>query len=163
MITDFAQYAWEYFRYHARQRLTTFNFYIIICSLVATGYVAAVKNSETTPRGVVLGALLAFLSFVFWQLDRRNKELIHNSEDALKLIERDTPVPDADEDPPLQHIFRYEEKKTECTNSDLLCWPWAWRLSYSQCFGLVSLSFGLLGSAGTVYAIALMWLGNSVD
>lgn len=156
-ITDLGRYAWDYFHYHAGQRLTTFNFYIIICSLVITGYITAIKDAKTVPFGIVVGLLLPLVSFVFWQLDRRNKEMIKNAEEALKSIEKNTIIPNAAEDPPVQHIFRYEEVKTASARRNSSCWPWAWRLSYSKCFNAVFATLATIGLAGAIYVAALTW------
>jgi len=59
--------AWDYFELHANQRLTTFNFYVVISSLVTTGLLATFEKQYRTPYlGIGLGVLLTLLSFVFW-------------------------------------------------------------------------------------------------
>lgn len=62
--------AWDYFSVHASQRLTIFNFYIIVSSLVATSYFASFKSdSNLESARPALAALLCFIAFVFWKLD----------------------------------------------------------------------------------------------
>lgn len=83
------EYIWNYFHMHASQRLTTFNFYIVMSTLLATGLFATLEgNTRVQPIDVVLGLLLILLSFVFYKLDRRNKVFISNAENALKYMEK---------------------------------------------------------------------------
>ncbi|HYJ92297.1 MAG TPA: hypothetical protein VEV84_13385 [Pyrinomonadaceae bacterium] len=80
----FRQQAWDYFAIHASQRLTTFNFYLVIATLLTTGILASFqKQYEIRFAGIVLGLLLLIFSFVFWKLDQRNKHLIRHAEKAL--------------------------------------------------------------------------------
>ena len=77
------KYAWGYFQYHASQRLTTFHFYIVICTLIGAAYCTVIKADGVPGVGMVLGLLLCFVSFIFWRLDRRNKQMIDNVQKAL--------------------------------------------------------------------------------
>ncbi len=84
-------YAWKYFNLHAEQRLKTFHFYIIIITLLfgAIFTLAKIKlNSYILP----MGGLITFFSFIFWKLDERNKELIHNAESCLKKLEKKSQI-----------------------------------------------------------------------
>jgi len=81
------QYLWNYFQLHASQRLTTFKFYITISTIISTGYVATVAASVFVTLAILLGFTLSLLSFIFWKLDSRNKQLIKNAEEALKYLE----------------------------------------------------------------------------
>ena len=82
---ELRQQAWDYFEMHGNQRLTTFNFYIVISSVVATALFTVLTSSA--PRiGWLLGGLLVFFSFIFWKLDSRNAELIKGAEAALKYL-----------------------------------------------------------------------------
>lgn len=152
-IKDFHQYAWDYFQYHSRQRLTTFNFYIIICSIVATGYMTALKETRTAPLGFIFGLLISFLSFIFWKLDLRNKQMIKNVEEALKHLESETPFQDSSESPHVLKIFLYEEAKTNIAEKRRSFWPWNTPYSYSRCFNLVFFVFGALGMLAAIYVV----------
>lgn len=83
------QYTWDYFQLHAEQRLKTFEFYIVMATVLLSGYGVSLQEKELMPISVVLGILLTILSFVFWKLDVRNKQLIKNAEQALKIIENE--------------------------------------------------------------------------
>ncbi len=81
-------YAWKWFDYHAKQRVSMFNFFLIASGLFATAYVDALcKDKE------VLGAALSFLgmliALVFVVLDCRNARLVYLGEDILRRLERD--------------------------------------------------------------------------
>lgn len=76
--------AWDYFQLHSTQRLTTFNFYLVIASVLTAGLVSTFQKDFIFPiAGMALGGLLSFFSFIFWVLDRRNSQLIKNAEAAL--------------------------------------------------------------------------------
>jgi hypothetical protein len=152
-INDFRQYAWDYFHYHASQRLTTFNFYIIICTLGATGYVAAIKEERTEPFGIFMGLLLIVLSFIFWKLDLRNKQLIENAEDALKHLESETVLQETPESPHVLKIFTYEEAQTNRAKKKPKSFRlWKPHYSYSNCFNVIFFVFGALGLLAALYA-----------
>ncbi len=106
------QYIWNYFQVHASQRLTTFNFYILISTVIATGYVVAVKDGGITILAMVFGIILFVLSFIFWKLDLRNRQLIKNAEEGLKYLEGKDEIEKTGEEPHILNIFRYEEKQT---------------------------------------------------
>jgi hypothetical protein len=85
---DLRDYAWNYFQLHANQRLAAFNFYIALSTVVSTGLFASFHKDFGAPSlTIILGSLLIGLSFVFWRLDGRNKELLHHAEEALKAFE----------------------------------------------------------------------------
>ncbi len=155
-ITDFRQHAWEYFHYHASQRLTTFHFYIIICSIVATGYLTAIKDSNTKPLGIILGLLLPFLSFIFWKLDTRNKQMIKNAEAAIRHLEAESALEDVPEKPHVLKVFTFEEAQSRRLREQNSVWPWKRHYTYSRCFGCVFIVLGFLGLMGAVYA-ATIW------
>ena len=128
--------AWEYFQLHASQRLTTFNFYLAVCTAIAAGEVASFHREFNFPAlRVVFGALLVVFSFVFWKLDERNRLLIKNAEAALKFFEEQ----DSKEVQPA-HVFRREEIITAEMKSQ-----GKWLLSYSVCFRVVFVVFGVIG------------------
>ena len=144
-------YAWNYFQYHASQRLTTFNFYIIISTLVATGYFLALRFFPIL--SVVFGILIILFSFVFWKLDRRNKQLIRNSENALKYIEGNDFIGEKESRPHILNIFSYEEKQTIELKKKESFWPWSRLLSYSTCFNIIFIAFSVIGFIAIICSI----------
>jgi hypothetical protein len=136
--------AWDYFTTHASQRIATFNFYIVLSSLIATTYFSSFKSGVTMrPARLFLAALLCFLAFVFWKLDQRNRRLIKNAERALKCFEN---MEHADV---VMKVFTQEEKETAASKPQGVQWLFLWRLplSYSACFNSVFFIFFLLGLA----------------
>lgn len=149
-------YAWNYFQIHASQRLTTFNFYIVISSAIATALFASFQQSYKFPYfGIFLGCLLILFAFVFWKLDGRNKFLIKQAEAALKYFEAQLQSTSSAEaaEPHVAQIFLREEYTTgivRTRNSSLF---WKRHFSYSECFNLVFLTFGMTGLLSAIVLI----------
>lgn len=148
--------AWDYFQLHSSQRLTTFNFYLVISSVVAAGLVSTFQKDYRMPRGgILLGCLLLFFSFVFWMLDRRNRTLIKNAEAALRFYENETGPADTQATPHPVKIFSRDEFETGQRKSNRSVFFWKNHYSYSDCFNFVFIGFGLVGIAGAVAAFLL--------
>ncbi|MEA2297979.1 MAG: hypothetical protein QOF77_915 [Solirubrobacteraceae bacterium] len=88
-------YAWSWFQYHAGQRLTAFNFFLIIVGVVAVAFAQAIdKDWEIV--GVAVGALGAMIAIGFLALDVRNEELVDCGREALRALEGGTVHPSRD-------------------------------------------------------------------
>lgn len=149
---ELREHAWSYFVLHADQRLKTFHFYLIFATLIAGAIVTIVRDGKSFAAAGVLALLLAFLSFVFWKLDKRNKQLIKHGEDAIKLIERRSGLPDQGEEPHRLKLFLHEEYTSAKLKRFPHTWPWLAHFSYSTCFNAVFLVFGAGGLvAGVVF------------
>lgn len=74
-------HAWQYFQLHAQQRITTFNFYIVLTGLLTTGIATATYN---LPQNAILTASLSVflvgISYFFYKLDERVSFLIKGAE-----------------------------------------------------------------------------------
>ena len=81
-------YAWKFFDFHAKQRMSMFNFFLLFVGFVLAGYANLYKSGDYLPA-TILAALGALLSFCFVPLDRRNEELVHVAEDTLFWLESD--------------------------------------------------------------------------
>lgn len=84
-------HAWRHFDFHAKQRLSLFNFCIIWAGLVIAAWSQAMTG--TTPRplvGATLGILLVISSIVFWRMDQRNAHLTKLAEGVLSEAENAT-------------------------------------------------------------------------
>ena len=79
--------AWDYFVYHAQQRQTVFNFFIILIGASLAAFAATIDKPAATRLHFVIGSVLAIGSFLFWRLDERSRNLIKLAEAALKEIE----------------------------------------------------------------------------
>jgi amino acid permease len=82
-------YAWDHFAYHAQQRQTVFNFFLLLIGGCVAAYSSTMGEGGATYNYFrsFLGIVLALASLVFWRLDQRNARLVKISEDALKELE----------------------------------------------------------------------------
>lgn len=145
------KYAWDYFALHAQQRLTTFNFFLVFSTLLTGGLLTTFQREFRVPMlGVVAGILLALLAFVFWRLDRRNRQLIKNAEDGLRHLER---AWNPGTEPPPFAVFLRDASYVERARKR--GWGVNGHWSYSDCFNVAYLAMGLIGLGG---ASAAAWL-----
>jgi hypothetical protein len=85
-------YAWEWFKYHASQRISMFNYFLIITGILANAYVALFKDGSQaliTRGGWVLGAIGALTAIGFVMLDVRNKALVDRGTSVLEQLEKE--------------------------------------------------------------------------
>lgn len=154
---DLRQYLLSYFELHASQRLKTFNFFIIFCTLIATGYISVIKENDIAFLAIIFGFLISFFSFIFWKLDSRNRRLIWNTEEALKLLECNSCIEYKDGTfSPIQ-IFNYEAEQRKKVNINIHWLSWKYHYSFSQCFNLVFFIMGVLGILAAIYATWLIF------
>src|ERR1700684_1089434 len=65
-------HAWRYFALHAQQRISVFNFFVVLSGVLATGIGASLQAGKSMALvAAMLGALLALFSYVFYRLDGR--------------------------------------------------------------------------------------------
>jgi hypothetical protein len=144
-LRDHREYAWEYFRVHAQQRMSLFNFFVLFSSLATTGLVGTFhEKTHIHIVGIGLGLLLMFISVVFWRLDERVRFLIKHAERALKWIETKYELEDCAGRPHVLRLFTCEESITSNERP----------LTYSKCFQWTFLLFGLVGLVGAIISAA---------
>ncbi len=154
--SELREQSWNFFQVQAAQRLTTFNFYIALSSLLAGGLAASFKADIQIPLvGVVLGLLLAMFSFVFWKLDQRNRALIKGAEEVLKFFESQARYGDDGGKPHLVKRFLREEFDTKEQKKNKSWCFWRNHYSYTDCFLAVFAAFATIGVAGAIYSIAV--------
>lgn len=90
-------YAWGWFQYHASQRLTAFNFFLIIVGLLLVGFAQAIDH-HWNAFGFGLGLLGALVATGFLALDVRNAELVIRGREALAKLELGMGSPLSDDD-----------------------------------------------------------------
>ncbi len=157
-IKERRDYALGYFQLHANQRMTSFNFFVVIAALLTTALAGTFdKEFEYHLVGAVLGFSLVLIAFIFWKLDERVGYLVKHAEASLKEIETLWLEQDAGTAGNQLRLFSAEEEKTERMRSKHSWNPWAWQLSYATCFGWVYLVFGALGLFGAITAL-VRWL-----
>jgi hypothetical protein len=135
----------KYFALHADQRLKAFNFYLILCTVIAGGLLTLIKDARDPRIAIPVALLLPSLSLVFWKLDTRNRQLIAHSQEALMFFEDDPTLKTADGTPHVAQLFQFEKHFTGQKK------PW----TYRRCFNAV---FLIVGIAGTATATALAWV-----
>jgi hypothetical protein len=142
-------YAWKYFALHADQRLRTFNFYLLIVTVVIGGLLAYLKDARSPAYAAPVGLLLTVLSYIFWRLDGRARELIQHAEEVLKAVEEDI---QPEKVSGKLRLFAGEDQKTEALRAPhgrLRLWnPFSWyfgHYSYYDCFKATFCIFGLVG------------------
>ncbi len=81
-------YAWNWFNYHANQRVSMFNYFLIITGILANAYVGILKEG-LLEIAAGLGGLGLFTTIGFFFLDCRNKQLVGMGEDVLEKLERE--------------------------------------------------------------------------
>ena|ERR1700687_4168967 len=81
--------SWRHFDFHARQRTQLFHFFIILTPFVFGGCFIVFKDRHLVGYWpcVIAPIAGACLSFIFFLLDRRNKQLYRVSEEALRALE----------------------------------------------------------------------------
>jgi len=143
---------------HAAQRLTTFNFYVGISSLLSGGLAVTIKADPDAPLlGAAVGLLLILFSFVFWKLDQRNTDLIKGAERALRYFESRCPLADDAGKPHEAKRFTREEYDSRLKKEQKTWCFWQNHYSFSECFRAVFLIFGGLGMVGLCYALIRYW------
>lgn len=88
-----AKQYYDLFAYHAAQRLTAFNFFLVSLSFFSTAYATLISRSGegTTNYFPVAGALASaayLLVVAFGRLDKRNEQIISINEKPLIRIQR---------------------------------------------------------------------------
>jgi hypothetical protein len=87
LFTARFEYAWRFFDFHAKQRITMFNFFILFSGILINAFALLLQKNELLALFVVslFGATITVF-FIF--LERRNEELVHIAEDTLRELEQ---------------------------------------------------------------------------
>lgn len=80
--------AWDWFQYHAGQRLTAFNFFLILTGAALVGYTAAVEG-RSEGLGIAIGVIAALVGVGFVAMDIRNTELVEYGRRVLDDLEKE--------------------------------------------------------------------------
>jgi len=152
-LEDQRKHAWDYFALHAQQRLTTFNFFLILSSLLLGGLVTTFQKEFRVPHvGVPIGLFLILLAFTFWKLDTRNKQLIKNAEDGLRSLE-ELWREKGHSEPPRYAVFLRDAAYVSRARSRGSWRFWKSHLSYSDCFNLTYIAVAVSGLVGAIGAL----------
>jgi hypothetical protein len=81
-------YAWNWFSFHADQRVKMFNFMLVVFGVFAAGVVNALDKHLPAIALAGLCFFATILAAIFMLLDRRNRDLVWLGEDVLMDLER---------------------------------------------------------------------------
>lgn len=109
----FRNYAWEYFKFHADQRMKTFNFFLIAEGLFAGAIATLIKTNGAPTIVKALSVVFCLLSIIFWKIDQRNKRLVKNGEEAVKYLDDLYDLPNNGKEPHVLKIFTRDDFHTD--------------------------------------------------
>jgi hypothetical protein len=145
---DALEHAWRYFALHAGQRMSLFNYFLIMFGIASAG-LAGCLRAEGVLRlvGALLGGALASVAFVFWKLEQRSSFLVKHAETALlELEERHIAVESA-------RLFRLEPAHTQTAQAVK---PRATRVwTYGKSFRFLFALAAAVGIIGFAFSISL--------
>ncbi len=119
------EYAWKHFEYHARQRITMFNFFLIVTGIVANAYVRILDDGLLN-LATAISIIGIVISVGFFALDWRNTQLVHMGEAILNELEKDNIFKNFTDDNNNQLGFIYRERLEEVNMSEnFFKWFWA--------------------------------------
>lgn len=147
----FRDYAISHFELHAGQRLQAFQFYVTLSTALIGGFLLLLRYDKGHKWMSILGLVLAFLSFVFWKLDERTRQLVKRSEEALKFLDEQYELPDIDGAP---HPLRLFSRDDYFTDNAKVFPLWSGQFSYTRCFRWVFTVFACLG-VSVAFVVAL--------
>lgn len=134
---DFADILWKYFELHSNQRIQMMNFYLVAISLFFTGLITLMsseKDMEVYEIGICIAII--FVTWIFYNLDKRTKLMIKRCEDSIKSLEAEKMKKFGSK----IMIFTIDEEKKEIEKE----------LSYSDLFLLLYLFIVVLAVLGLI-------------
>jgi Ca2+/Na+ antiporter len=149
---EMREYAWNYFIAFAEARLSTFRFYLVFCTILIAG-LAALLSTDVNWLAIPLSFLLSFLSFIYWKVDVRHKELIKQAEQALEYLEKKFPLPKGEKQPHVLQLFYSETEREKSYRRFPKYFSPKAHFSYSTSVNLV---FGIFGLGGIILATVLL-------
>ena len=134
------QHAWKYFELHAAQRMSIFNFFLVLSGLVLAGIAGCIsQGAKLKWEEIFLGVALMVVSLIFWKLDQRTAFLVKHAEKALVELEHDIPA--------CARLFSTEPAATEQARREQAVW------TYGLSFRLVFWITGLSGLSAVLLAL----------
>ena len=142
--------AWRYFEIHADQRLKMFQFFITISTALLGGSLLIVKLGKSQDFLIILGLFSSFISFIFWKLDIRTRNLIKNAEEAIKYLDDEYEIMDVNSAPSPLKLFTRDDY---FVRGKLYKASVFGHFSYRRCFECVFVVVGGLGVVATFVGI----------
>jgi len=83
------KYAWDWFHYHADQRLKSFNYFVLAVGILVVAYGAAMKQTAKSDTWFMFGVALCgvVISITFLLIEVRNAELVDYGRNWLDCLE----------------------------------------------------------------------------
>lgn len=142
---EILEHAWRYFELHAGQRISMFNFFIVLSGLVCAGLADCMHRTGSFQLvGTGLGILLAFVSFVFWKLDQRTAFFVKLAEDAMTTLEASFPNATT-------RVVSTERERTSRAAEKKAPIQGIW--TYGKAFRLVFATMALIGVGGALLCL----------
>ncbi len=111
-------YAWSVWEFHGRQRLSMFNYFLVITGVLISGYLAALKEEALPGLPPALCLLGLILCWVFAMIDWRNREMLYFADNLLQESEKRLYAPNGHAGPMVTRVaeesrwpFRYSKMK----------------------------------------------------
>ncbi len=144
-VLEMLKHAWHYFELHAAQRLSLFNFFLVLSGVILAGLAACLQLSGSLRLlGTGLGVLLALVAFTFWKLDQRVSFLIKHAEDAIAGIERSFPLE-------IARVVLNERERAAAHNIGFgFTRPW----TYGSAFRFIFWTMGVVGIASAFLCLS---------
>lgn len=148
--SEVRNHLWSYFSLHAQQRMSAFQFFITLETALVGAVLLIIQSKDLqSPWYAIAGIMVSILSFVFWKIDQRTRDLIKNSEIGLRELEKHLKTSNL--------ITSFPFSQDPQALGSLLAFPLvSGRLTYSKSFGLIFFCCGVLGLA---LSISLLRLG----
>jgi hypothetical protein len=134
------QYAWNWFDLHAKQRMQSMQFFLVISGALAAATGASIEGKAYVVA-LILSVLITILSILFYLVEKRVKNLVKLSESALLKLE--------------EHISR----KTQLSDIRLAHRSDAsgeTMVTYGKAFGAVFYFFGVAGLAISIFSLIML-------
>jgi hypothetical protein len=145
-------HAWKYFELHAAQRLSMFNFFVAFSTVALAGLGASIQGGRNFEfAGLLIGAIIPVITFVFWHLERRTAFLVKHGEQAIVALERELLPAGA-------RIFGSEPVASDPLRLSQNRW-WKRHRSYREGFETIFIivaCIGIFGAAFSGYQLAEM-------
>ena len=99
-------YAWKWFDFHARQRTSMFNFYVIVVAAVFGAIGALLRDGQGNTTIIAMFCIFGiFTSLIFFGFDRRNIQLLSYGEVTLIWLEKNKFFPTKTVPTEIERVF----------------------------------------------------------
>ena len=140
-VKDMLEHGWRCFSLHAAQRISLFNFFLVVSGSITAVLAASLQQGGLfSLLGVGLGSVLVLVSFIFWKLDQRTAFLVKHGEAGIIELESALPVATA------RLVSREPVRTAAKERGFVLSRMW----TYGTAFRVVFTIMGLVGAAGAI-------------